>query len=93
MIARPQGRSRARLSVPSCQRFLGFSNQDFCSNLSMSKQAVVTQVKVFWNVVGTQGDGSVASSAVQLHAESWGLKKLLSYTLRRIKMKHNSCVL
>ena len=45
------------------------------------------KVKEFWKMIGSTC-GREMPSAVQMHAESWGCKKLMSYCLRRIKIGH-----
>ena len=54
----------------------------------MNFSADAAKVHAFWLKVGT-GEGSVPSPVKQ-HADAWGLKKLTSYALRRIKMGHKS---
>ena len=49
-----------------------------------------TQVKIFWQQLA--GVGELAPSAIHQHAEAWGMRKLMSYTLRRIKMGHTARV-
>ncbi|CAE7445453.1 unnamed protein product [Symbiodinium sp. CCMP2592] len=51
--------------------------------------AIHDEVKKFWVLIGGNKDG-VQPTAVQVHAEAWGLRKLISYSIRRVSMGHRA---
>ena len=60
---------------------------DSCSGCNCTapwnQTVMVAEVQNFWKTF-MPGEGN-GPSKLQMHAEAWGLKKLISYTLRRLK--------
>ena len=61
-------------------------NQLMHAQTLRQKSCIQSKVQEFWRVVS--GTAYEMPSKLQIHAESWGLRKLISHVLRRLKMGH-----